>query len=302
MRIKKRTLKLWLLLIVILAAAYFLFHSRHRTSDVYIFSNNLFSYSEKRPAPVAEVVGTTIPPQAECATGLSPICNDSENYTLSELVIQSRDAKLSAYLLVPKAKQQHERKVGVVLLAGAGVDKNGELGFAKVLANEGFTVLTYDQRSAGRTVVEKATQEPESHKSVYDALASFDYLRESEKIGKVLMAGESLGGRTAIIAASMDNRIYGVLAISTSGYGTVADPYYYSINPDNYFDGIKGRKIAFVHSTSDTVIPIAFAEQTFQRAGEPKKFFKLNGCTHGYCPQMKSQALDALQWVLNSTA
>ena len=279
MRIKKRTLKLWLLLIVILAAAYFLFHSRHRTSDVYIFSNNLFSYSEKRPAPVAEVVGT----------------NDSENYTLSELVIQSRDAKLSAYLLVPKAKQQH---AGIVLIPGAGVDKNGELGFAKVLANEGFAMLTYDQRSAGKTVVGKTTQEPESHKSVYDALAAFDYLRESEKIGKVLMAGESLGGRTAIIAASTDNRIYGVLAISTSGYGPVTDPYYYSINPDNYFDGIKGRKIAFVHSTSDTVIPIAFAEQTFQRAGEPKKFFKLSGCTHGFCSEMKPYVMEALAWAL----
>ena len=285
MKIKKRALKLWLLLIVILAAAYFLFHSHHRTSDVYTFSNNLFSYSESRPYPVAEVVGI----------------NDSENYTLSELIIQSRGAKLSAYLLVPKAKPQHSQQVGIALLAGAGVDKNGELGFAKALAGEGFTVLTYDQRSTGKTVVERTTQEPESHKSVYDALAAFDYLRESKNIGRVLMAGESLGGRTAIIAASMEKRIYGVLAVSTSGYGPVADPYYYSINPDNYFSGLKGRKIAFVHSTSDTVIPIQYAQQTFTRAAEPKKFFQLSGCTHGFCSEMKPSVMEALDWVLNNS-
>ena len=276
---KKRTLKL-ALVIIVAALAYLAFHFHGEKSGVYSSEGGLFRYSESRPAPAAQIMSSNI----------------TENYTISELALESRDAVLSSYLFVPKA----EPKAGVVLVAGAGVDKNGNLGLAKMLANEGLEVLSYDQRSTGKTVVENIRNEPESHKSIYDSLAAFDYLREQKGIGRVVIAGESLGGRTAILAGSMDGRLAGVLAISTSGYGPVSDPDYYSINPDNYLALFGGKKVAFIHSTADQVIPIGLASQTFGKAQPPKRFFRIDGCTHGYCGEMKPQVLEALGWILGS--
>ena len=166
-----------------------------------------------------------------------------------------------------------------------------------MLAQEGFAVVTFDQRGLGATSVEKITEEPEAHKAIYDALAAFDYLRETNGLNKVVLVGESLGGRTAIIAASMDERISAAVGISTSGYGHVPEPYY-SINPDNYLSGISNRKIAFIHSASDDVIPVDIAKKTFQLAKNPKKFVEIEGCTHGYCEDMREEVLEVLGWAL----
>ena len=48
----------------------------------------------------------------------------------------------------------------------------------------------------------------------------------SKLIRNIIYAGESLGGRTAIIAGAIDDnvRIKGVLGISTAGYGDMRQP------------------------------------------------------------------------------
>ena len=277
-RVKKRTLKLLAVAVVVVAILAFVF--RPQSHVLYSTENGLFQYSSSRPVPIATLLNS----------------NQTENYSQAELVLSSRDAKLSAFYFSPS-----KVRAGVVLLAGAGVDKKGNSGLARFLADDGFAVLSYDQRGTGKTIVERETPiEPDSHKEVYDALAAADYLR-SKGVSPILLIGESMGGRTAIMAAAMDKRILGAVGISTSGYGNVADPAYYAINPDNYLPALSGRKVAFIHSTADTVIPIQYAQQTFAMAPEPKNFFQITGCTHGYCPEMKSKLMAALDWVLNAT-
>lgn len=276
MKIKKRTLRI-LAALAIIVIVLLLPRLLLKKEPQYTFSDGKFSYSSERGRPQF-TIGKTL---------------ETENYTLTELSLESRDATLSAYQLRPHAAT----KGGILLMAGAGVDKKGQLPFAQMLVNEGYEVLLYDQRGTGSAIVKETTAEPEQHKAVYDALAAFDYLREEEKIPHVIVVGESMGGRTAIIAAAMDKSIAAVIGISTSGYGLVTDPMYASINPDNYLAQLGGRKLAMIHSTADTVIPISLAQQTFSLAQQPKKFYQIDGCTHGYCPDMKESVIKALNWI-----
>ncbi len=80
------------------------------------------------------------------------------------------------------------------------------------------------------------------HLAVYDVLRSFDFLREQKEIDKnnIIVVGESMGGRYGIIASAIDNRIKGVIGISTSGFHISINPliegndYMISVDADNY--------------------------------------------------------------------
>jgi hypothetical protein len=135
---------------------------------------------------------------------------------------------------------------------------------------------------------------------VYDALSAAAIMRVQPGIDpdRIIYAGESNGGRYAIIACALDAKTRGVLAISTSGYGTDAAiakagltdkdtiRFYRSIDPETYLSKITPRPIAMIHSSNDPVIPYQLAERTYTLASQPKSFDTV-GCTkHGYCADM----------------
>ena len=184
--------------------------------------------------------------------------------------------------------------------------KEREQGLAKYLADLGYATLTLDQRNLGATDPKSDLQlfmearEPTEHKMVYDALAAAEILRVQPGIDpdRIIYAGESNGGRFAIIACALDAKARGILAISTSGYGMDAAVaaagltdkdtirFYRSIDPDTYLPKIAPRSLAMIHSSNDTVIPYHLAEQTYTIASQPKSFDTV-GCTkHGYCTEM----------------
>jgi len=197
---------------------------------------------------------------------------------------------------------------GIVLLPGATVTKEREQGFAKFLSGLGFASITLDQRNLGGTDQQGDWQmflqgvEPTEHKMVYDALAAAEILRAQQNVdpSRIIYAGESNGGRFAIIACALDDRARGVLAISTCGYGTddavsagrLTDPemirFLRSVDPETYLARITPRPFAMIHSRNDTVISFDYAEDTFARAFNPKSFHAV-GCTkHGYCTEMNT--------------
>ena len=197
---------------------------------------------------------------------------------------------------------------GIVLLPGATVTKEREQGFAKYLSGLGFASITLDQRNLGGTDQQGDWQmflqgvEPTEHKMVYDALAAAEILRAQQNVdpSRIIYAGESNGGRFAVIACALDARARGVLAISTCGYGTddavsagrLTDPemirFLRSVDPETYLAEITPRPFAMIHSRNDTVIPFDYAEDTFARAFNPKSFHAV-GCTkHGYCTEMNT--------------
>ncbi len=232
------------------------------------------------------------------------------NTTLTTVQFQSRGMQMAGLMRIPihDLAAKAGRVPGIVLLPGATVTKEREQGLAKYLADLGYATLTLDQRNLGATDAKSDLElfmegsEPTEHKMVYDALAAAEILRVQPEIDsdRIIYAGESSGGRFAIIACALDAKARGVLAISTSGYGTdaaikaagladeVAVRFYRSIDPDTYLSKVAPRPFAMIHSSNDTVIPYQLAEQTYMLASQPKSFDTVGCNKHGYCTEMNS--------------
>jgi len=236
---------------------------------------------------------------------------------VSKIIFKSRNANIYGLLVMPTTAD--ELLPGIVLLPGAGVSKESELALAKNIAQLDAAVLVLDQRGVGETDGNFPTwdedfasflnnKEPYQHIMVYDALRAYDLLDSAPFVdsGRVIMAGESLGGRIAVIAAALDRNIDGVLAISSSGFdfkdkGDVQkDRFLKSIDSDHYIGQITPRKIVMIHNLNDTMIPLSSAINTFGKAQEPKIFGIVNdtSCNHGYCEPMWPLITEGLDYLV----
>ncbi len=232
------------------------------------------------------------------------VLKDDENATMYKLAFDSRGQKIYALLAIPKnsPKARNGKIPGIFILYGATMNKEGEWqGMGQDLAGMGFAVLIIDQRGWGETdgfvpTMESDYQafanggEPVQHKMVYDALRCYDILKSRPEIdpSRIYASGESMGGRYAIIAASIEKGISGALIISSAGYGSAntQDPqvvrFVNSINPDHYIAGISPRPLVMVHSRNDNVVPFQNGQDTFNLAKEPKKLIVTEGVGHAY--------------------
>ena len=144
---------------------------------------------------------------------------------------------------------------------------------------------------------------------VHDALVAAEILRRRPEIDpeRIVYAGESNGGRFAIIACALDPATKGIMAISTCGYGTDAAiasaglidkdviRFYRSIDPDTYLGRITPRPLVMIHSRNDTIIPYQLAEQTFARGMQPKALHAVSCSVHGYCAEMNEAIEEELK-------
>jgi len=195
---------------------------------------------------------------------------------------------------------------GVILLPGAGVNKEGEQGLAVELSKLGYATFTLDQRDQGAINIERdleffrAGLEPVEYLMVYDVLKAVDVLSAQPEINpeKLAVLGESNGGRFAIISCSLEPSLKGVIGISTSGYGTeeldsanvAGDPeayqFYRSVDPDTYLSALPPSRFVMIHSFNDTVISHELALRTFALAEDPKVMYNTTEETHGYTASM----------------
>jgi dienelactone hydrolase len=232
------------------------------------------------------------------------LLNETGNFSIYRLTFDSRDQVIHALLAIPKhsQKERNGRAPGIFILYGATMNKEGEWnGLGQDLADMGFAVLIIDQRGWGETggVVPSFQadfstfadgREPVQHKMVYDALRCYDILKSRPEIdpARIYALGESMGGRYAIIAASMEKGIAGALIISSSGYGLQQNPdpqvarFLNSIDPDHYVAWISPRPLIMVHSRNDKVVPFEMGQATFEKAKEPKKLIVTEGVGHSY--------------------
>ncbi|MBU4241935.1 MAG: alpha/beta fold hydrolase [Nanoarchaeota archaeon] len=239
---------------------------------------------------------------------------ETDSYKQYKVVYKSRNKDIFGLLFLPKDKKDVP---ALIMLPGANGAKENHLFLGKKMADLGYAFLTIDQRGIGETdgtvkTMEEDFQtffrneEPILHLMIYDVLKAFDVLR-NEKIvdkDKIIVSGESMGARFAVIAAALDPRIKGTLIFSSMGYGmypttTTEQKFFASINPDMYIDKISPRKLVFFHAEKDSVVPYEGAQQTFAYANEPKEFITmLEPCDHGYCDQVYNQFLEKLNWIL----
>ena len=235
------------------------------------------------------------------------VLNDTPEFTLSKIVYKSKGENIYALLRVPKTSEK--RKSAIILLPGAQVTKESEdASRAAKFAEWGYVTLTLDERgNAGETgggIIsmddEYATfidnREPVTHKMVFDVLRAHDFLAERDDVDSknIIVFGESMGGRLAIMAAAVEPRIKAVVGVSTAGYDSLnrqfanndVARFYKAIDPDAHIAKIAPRNVLMIHSTNDTVIPIDMAKKTFSYALEPKKFIIVDYKTHGWSPDM----------------
>jgi dienelactone hydrolase len=233
-----------------------------------------------------------------------------DNSSLFVVRFKSRDTEIAGLLREPQIVHNKEKQgkgfPGIVLLPGATVTKEREQGLATYLCTLGYASITLDQRNLGAIDIQRDLQmflngqEPAEHKMVYDALAAARILRAQPDIDpdRIVYVGESNGGRFAITACAIDPKARGVIAISTSGYGTGAaiasgklnEPdmirFYKSIDPETYLDKIPPRKLAMFHSLNDPIIPYEYANLTYAQALQPKDLYTVKCSTHGHCTEM----------------
>ncbi len=238
------------------------------------------------------------------------------NLTIHKIIYQSRNGNIYGLLVLPTTAE--ELLPGIVLLPGAGVSKESELSLAKKIALLDAAVLVIDQRGVGETdgnmpslaedlEIFRQGQEPYRHLMIYDVLRAYDLLESAPFVDseRVIIAGESLGGMNAIIAAAIDRNIAGVLAISAAGFGFNGtgdkhkDAFGKSIDADHYIGLIAPRKIVMIHNYKDSGIPLANAVRTYQKAQQPKQFVLVNdtACNHGYCDSMYDGLVEALDYL-----
>lgn len=242
---------------------------------------------------------------------------ETENLTISKIVYQSRNENIYGFLVLPKFAA--DLLPGVVLLPGAGVGKESELELARNIAQLDAAVLVIDQRGVGETGgnipnldVDYSSflggKEPYQHLLIYDALRAYDLLYSAPFIDpeRIIISGESFGGRIAVIAAAIDRNINGVLVISSAGLDFRGGPdekkntFLKSIDSDHYISLISPRKLVMIHAINDTIIPLNSAARTYQKAQEPKQFVLINdtGCKHGYCDTMFEGIVSALDYII----
>ncbi len=232
------------------------------------------------------------------------------NYTLETISFTSKDYTVEGLLRIPESSM---KVPAIVILPGATVPKEGTQTLAGIFSNLGYASLGIEQRNRGGVNPEydyelfKEGKEPVEHKMVFDALRAVDMLKQDTRIDakKIAIVGESNGGRFAIIAAALDPSIAGVIGISTSGYNSgsagIRDEtllrFYRSIDPDAYLGLIPPRRFVMMHSINDTIIQIDLAEATFNKAKEPKQFYKVDTGTHGFSEGMRAPLENELKLI-----
>lgn len=296
--------KISILIFIILFIIIFFYFFREDYKDPYEFKYNTLSYSEDR--------------RGEYNINLKFVNSSVEVYNVNFESKSFIDEETVIYglLFLPALL---DKVPGVVFLPGGGMTKEQASVHGMILAELGYGVLVIDQRGVGETggaylnfdydyQVFSQGKEPMQHLSVYDGLRAYDILREVEKIDEnnIAIVGESMGGRYALIAGSIDKRLKGVLVISSSGFGidvnplSVGNDYMVSIDPDHYIDKISPNKLVMIHVSKDSVVPLEMAEKSFQKAKEPKKFFLIEkGCNHGYCEEMFDSLKEGLEFVFS---
>jgi putative hemolysin len=249
--------------------------------------------------------------------------NDTENATIYRVVFWSRDRNIYGLLSLPK--NAAPPYTAFILLPANSIPKESEQSWLGIdLNKKGYAAFSIDQRGVGETgdVFLNANldvsrlrngEEPEQFKMFYDALAAFDVLNSNSDVlaginkSAIYMAGESMGGRVAIIAGAMEPRVAGVMGISTSGFGRMENQdyvtrlYVRAIDPDTYVQLVSPRKVLLLHSIGDQTIVAEAAARTMSYASEPKKLFIDEGSDHGYYRHEKVLTLnEGLKWLFGS--
>ena len=229
------------------------------------------------------------------------IIEQNNSFSVYKIIFKGADGKDIYGMFFTPLKNEFD--VVIVLPAAAGTKESRRF-YGELLAEMGYGALILDQRGIGETDGRVNSLQEDFYAffkkgNVHqflmadDAVKAADFLDKIRGVRGIGILGESMGGRNAIIAAGLDEKIKTAIVISSAGYkgsfgSKEADEFIAYINPDSYIGKISPRRLLMLHAINDSVISIDDARYTFSLAGEPKKFVEFNEteCKHGYCNPM----------------
>jgi uncharacterized protein len=194
---------------------------------------------------------------------------------------------LSYALFLPEKQPE----AGVVILAGAGSQKETHFDFARGCRDDGMAALAFDARGHGRSEGEFGPGAPD------DALAMADLLRAHAP--RIALRGSSLGGFVAIQAAARDPSLCAVVAICPAPEDLLlrllrsADIDRFRcdvgataawLESTSLSDAAAGlgpeTALLLLHARGDEQVPYTVSEQLHAAAHDPKRLLLLPGGHH----------------------
>lgn len=205
----------------------------------------------------------------------------------------------------------------MVIVHGAGSQKENHGDFGRACAGAGWAALAYDQRGHGASAEEMS---PEALADL-GRMARFLGEREDVDAGRVCVRGSSMGGFVAIHGAATSDALAGVIAICPAGEqhlirglraGTLEmragaesraalEAWLGEHDLRDAVDLIGAKPLLLIHARGDERIPSEWSEELHEHAAEPRKLIVLPGGHHRsaqHDPELQSLALRWLERTL----
>ena len=199
---------------------------------------------------------------------------------------------------------------GVVVIHGAGSNKERHADFSRLASGLGWAALAYDQRGHG------ASDGDFAPRVIDDAAAMARLLGEHEGVDaqRVCVRGSSLGGFVAIHAAAISSAIAGVVAICPAGEemlirGLKAGRFEMRVDrgataawlgEHDLRDAVElmGTKpLILLQAEADDRVPATWTRELAERAPEPKRLIVVPGGHHGSVQHDAELNAVALDWL-----
>jgi uncharacterized protein len=201
----------------------------------------------------------------------------------------------------------------MLILHGAGSQKENHGDFARACSASGWAALAYDQRGHGEA------EDSMSPEALADVGRMVRFLAGTDGVdgSRLCVRGSSMGGFMAIQAAATSDAIAGVIAICPAGAqhlarGLESGELEMRIDPDGAsalaawlaehdlrqaVELMGSKPLLLIHARGDDRIPADWSEELYARADEPRKLILLPGGHHGSAQHDAELYGIALRWM-----
>jgi uncharacterized protein len=209
----------------------------------------------------------------------------------------------------------------VVVLHGAGSQKENHADFARAAINHGFVALTFDNRGHGESEGEL------SPRVVPDVQRLVRMLADRAEVDgrRIALRGSSMGGLLALHVAAVSPEVAAVVAICPAseqmmledmhrvarGEAPPAGSALQSIRADaaglvpwleehdvrQVVELIGSKPLMLVHARGDEVVPYALSQELHEHAAEPKRLLLLEGGDHRSAQHDAEIQGETLRWL-----